>query len=118
MKGGGGKGGNMAVNIYVGLENGEITCVHDPAYMRTRDHQGEKHPDKHLVWHNDNGESFKLHFKTDSPFESGALEVEGRRRIKEKVKDHTIKVEYEYGVTVIDSSGQQYTVDPGLIIEP
>ncbi len=107
----------MAVNIYVGLENGSITCLHNPAYMRIHDHGDEKHPDKHLVWHNDDGEEIELTFD-ESPFKSGERIVRGKKKIKEKVKDHTSKVQYKYDVKVTDSDGQEYEVDPGLIIEP
>jgi hypothetical protein len=109
----------MAVNIYVGLENGRITCLHDPAYMRIHDHGNEKHtpPDKHLVWHNDNGVEITLTF-TESPFQNGKLEVSGHKQIRERVKDHASSVEYKYDVKVTDSDGHQHKVDPGLIIDP
>ena len=107
----------MSVNIYVGLEKGSITCLHDPAYMRIHDHGDEKHDDKHLVWHNDDGIKITLTF-TESPFKSGQLEVSGNKKIKEKVKDHANGVEYKYGVKVTASNGQEHEVDPSLIIQP
>ncbi len=112
-----GKEGNMAVHTYVKLENKSITCLHDPAYMRIHDHVDEKHEDKHLVWHLDEGEEFELRFD-ESPFENGQLKVTGKKKIKEKVKDHDSRVEYKYGITITTSTGQQISVDPGLIIDP
>lgn len=112
---GGGKGGNMAIEIKVHkTEDGHFYCINDPEHIILHEH-GED-----IKWTSEEkvGE-FQIEFKTESPFKTGLKKLKSKdREIEEKVKPHDGRTDYAYYVEPQNDTGKQPKDDPGLIVEP
>ena len=104
----------MAIDIEV---KKDLSCDPDPADMKLDEHES-----KDVKWKREDDEEFEftIIFTRESPFGSGTKifkSKDGEIEAKE-VKHHVEEVRYNYEVESQNPTGQQHSVDPGLIIRP